>query len=60
MTTTTTWPSGRSRHSAVLAQFGEGRADLMGWALTTGDPLADAVVTEMHEIGMALHVALIY
>ena len=53
MTTTTTWPSGRSRHSAVLAQFGEGRADLMGWALTTGDPLADAVVTEMHEIGMA-------
>lgn len=53
MTTTTTWPGGRSRHGAVLAQFGEARADLVRWALTTGDPLADAVVTEMHEIGMA-------
>lgn len=57
MTTTTTttstaaWPSARSGHAAVLAQFGEGRADLMRWALTTGDPLADAVVTEMHELG---------
>ncbi|MER5674266.1 oxygenase MpaB family protein [Pseudonocardia alni] len=52
-TTTTAWPSGRSSRSAVLAQFGETRADLMQWALTTGDPLADAVVAEMHEIGMS-------
>jgi len=50
--TTTAWPTGRSGHGAVLAQFGGGRADLMRWALTTGDPLADAVVTEMHELGM--------
>ncbi|MEJ8280894.1 oxygenase MpaB family protein [Pseudonocardia spirodelae] len=53
MTTTTAWPSSRSSRSAVLAQFGEGRADLMQWALTTGDPLADAVVAEMREIGAA-------
>ncbi|ANY07225.1 oxygenase MpaB family protein [Pseudonocardia sp. HH130630-07] len=52
MSTTAHWPTARSGRSAVLAQFGEGRADLMQWALTTADPLADAVVTEMHEIGM--------
>ena len=46
------WPTGRSSADAVLAQFGESRAELVGWALTTGDPLADAVVAEMHELGM--------
>ncbi|BBF99243.1 MULTISPECIES: oxygenase MpaB family protein [Pseudonocardia] len=52
--TTPAWPTGRSSRSGVLAQFGEGRADLMQWALTTGDPLADAVVSEMHELGMSV------
>ncbi|MCD2188951.1 oxygenase MpaB family protein [Actinomycetospora soli] len=53
MTATATWPTGRASRTAVLAQFGEGRADLMQWALTTGDPLADAVVAEMHDLGMS-------
>ena len=57
MTTTTPelapWPTGRANRDTILAQFGEGRTDLMQWALTTGDPLADAVVTEMHELGMS-------
>ena len=43
----TAWPHERSTRSAVLAQFGEARTDLAGWALTTGDPLADAVVAEI-------------
>ncbi|GAA3779632.1 hypothetical protein GCM10022225_79800 [Plantactinospora mayteni] len=46
------WPTGRAGRSTVLAQFGQARADLMQWALTTGDELADAVVVEMHQIGM--------
>jgi hypothetical protein len=32
----------------VAAQFGESHSDLIGWALATADPLADAVVTEIH------------
>jgi hypothetical protein len=52
------WPTERSRRSALVSQFGESRADLMGGALTTGDPLADAVVTEIHEQGRAVRVAL--
>jgi hypothetical protein len=52
MTASTLWPTDRSSRSAVVAQFGDARADLMQWALTTGDPLADAVVIEMHERGM--------
>lgn len=36
----------------MLARFGETGADLMQWAPTTGDPLADAVVDETHELGM--------
>jgi hypothetical protein len=35
--------------SSLIAQFGADRADLVGWALTTGDPLADAVVADMHD-----------
>ncbi|MFD3686377.1 oxygenase MpaB family protein [Nocardiopsis sp. NPDC058631] len=46
------WPTERAGRSTVLAQFGQARADLMQWALTTGDVLADAVVAEMHQIGM--------
>ena len=52
-TASTAWPHERSTRSAVLAQFGEARADLAGWALTTGDPLADAVVEEIHAGGRA-------
>ena len=52
------WPTGRSRRSTVAAQFGADRADLMAWALTTADPLADAVVAEIQERGRAVRVAL--
>jgi hypothetical protein len=52
------WPAERSRRSALVAQFGEARADLAGWALTTADPLADAVVAELHEHGRAARDAL--
>lgn len=45
------WPSARNSRSGILAQFGEGRAELVGRALTTGDPLADAVVQEIHAGG---------
>jgi hypothetical protein len=44
----TTWPHDRSTRAAVMAQFGESQADLIGWALVTADPLADAVVSEIH------------
>ena len=47
------WPAGRAGRPTVLAQFGQARADLMQWALTTGDVLADAAVAEMHQLGMA-------
>lgn len=46
-----TWPTARSSRSALLAQFGDARADLIGRALITGDPLADAVVEEIHAGG---------
>ncbi|WP_433373157.1 DoxX family protein [Streptosporangium sp. CA-115845] len=52
------WPTDRSTKAAVLAQFGRARADLMGWALTTGDPLADAVVEEIHAHGRPVREAL--
>lgn len=45
---TTPWPAQRSRRSAIIAQFGEDRADLVHWALVTGDPLMDAVVNDIH------------
>ncbi|MDT7593543.1 MAG: hypothetical protein QOF38_4158 [Pseudonocardiales bacterium] len=45
------WPRLRGRRSSIAAQFGEDRADLLHWALTTADPLADAVVEEIHERG---------
>jgi hypothetical protein len=43
------WPHGRGTRSSLIAQFGADRADLAGWALTTGDPLADAVVADIHD-----------
>ncbi len=43
------WPHGRGRRSSLIAQFGADRADLAGWALTTGDPLTDAVVADIHD-----------
>ena len=58
VSTVSTWPYERSTRSAVLAQFGETRADLAGWALTTGDPLADAVVEEIHAGGRPVRTAL--
>lgn len=42
------WPTQRSRRSAIVAQFGNDRADLVHWALVTGDPLMDAVVDDIH------------
>jgi hypothetical protein len=42
------WPRARGTRSSLIAQFGHERADLAGWALTTGDPLADAVVADIH------------
>jgi hypothetical protein len=44
-----TWPHARGARSTLVAQFGTGRADLAHWALTTGDPLADAVVADIHD-----------
>jgi hypothetical protein len=43
------WPHARGTRSSLIAQFGADRADLAGWALTTGDPLADAVVADIHD-----------
>ena len=43
------WPHARGTRSSLVAQFGADRADLAGWALTTGDPLADAVVADIHD-----------
>jgi hypothetical protein len=43
------WPHARGTRSSLIAQFGADRADLAAWALTTGDPLADAVVADIHD-----------
>lgn len=40
------WPPQRSSREAIQSQFGASRAELALWTLTTGDPLADAVVKE--------------
>jgi hypothetical protein len=52
------WPSERGTRESLAAQFGDDRADLMGWALTTTDPLADAVVDEVHQHGGSVRVQL--
>jgi hypothetical protein len=51
------WPSARSRRTAIVAQFGGDRADLAQWALTTADPLADAVAGAIHSEGAAVRAA---
>ena len=51
------WPSDRSRRTAIVAQFGGDRADLAQWALTTADPLADAVAAAIHAKGAAVRAA---
>ncbi|MCW2600551.1 MAG: hypothetical protein JWM02_2380 [Frankiales bacterium] len=43
------WPHARGTRSSLIAQFGTDRADVAGWALTSGDPLADAVVADIHD-----------
>lgn len=52
------WPTERAGRDVILAQFGQGRAELMGRALTTGDPLADAVVEEINAHGRTVRTAL--
>ncbi|KAA0110662.1 oxygenase MpaB family protein [Mycolicibacterium sp. P1-5] len=53
-----TWPAQRGTRSAIAAQFGDERADLLGWALHTGDDLADAVVEAMHHDGVTVRAQL--
>jgi len=52
------WPTARASHSSIAAQFGTDRADLIQWALTTGDPLADPVARRIAEGDQALAAAL--
>jgi hypothetical protein len=51
------WPSARGRRTAIVAQFGGDRADLAQWALTTADPLADAVAAAIHADGATVRAA---
>jgi hypothetical protein len=51
------WPSARSRRSTIVAQFGGDRADLAQWALTTADPLGDAVADAIHTEGATVRAA---
>ena len=52
------FPSGRGTHSGALLQFGRSRADLLQWALQTGDPLADAAAEELHAHGRSARASL--
>lgn len=52
------WSPQRSSREAIQSQFGASRAELALWALTTGDPLADAVVKEIHHGGYDVRTAL--
>lgn len=45
------WPTGRGSYADIERRFGADRAQLLHRALVTGDPLADAVVDELHEHG---------
>jgi hypothetical protein len=58
MSSATAWPSQRGSRAGVVAQFGEQRADLLGWALSTGDPLADAVIEAIHHDGVGVRAQL--
>ncbi|MCU1287538.1 MAG: hypothetical protein JWO13_3888 [Acidobacteriales bacterium] len=55
---TAPWPHARSSRDGVVARFGARRADLVGWALVTGDPLADAVVEEIQSGRPGVHAVL--
>ncbi|MCX7567934.1 oxygenase MpaB family protein [Sulfitobacter sp. F26169L] len=52
------WPTARGSLDAIALQFGTDRADLMQWALTTGDPLADPVAKRIAEGDRELSAAL--
>lgn len=52
------FPSGRGTHSGAWLQFGRSRADLLQWAVQTGDPLADAAAEELHAHGRSARVSL--
>jgi ER-bound oxygenase mpaB/B'/Rubber oxygenase, catalytic domain len=58
ITTAAGWPVRRGQESGIVIQFGEARAKLARWALVTGDPLADAVVTEVRRDGFRVRAAL--
>lgn len=49
----THWPTERGSYQGMVTQFGSDRAELINWALNTGDPLADKLAEDMHEVGMA-------
>lgn len=55
---TPAWPTERGRYTGIVLQFGRARADLLHRALTTGDPLADAVVAAVHADGREVRVQL--
>jgi hypothetical protein len=53
VTDTPPWPHGRPSYASIAHRFGADRAALVHEALTTGDPLADDLVEEMHRRGVA-------
>lgn len=57
-TDSSAWPTERGYRSGIVLQFGQTRADLLQWALVTGDPLADAVVEEIHAGGREVRLQL--
>jgi hypothetical protein len=52
------WPEGRGSRADIADRFGDERANLASWALVTGDPLAEAVVAEIHSGHPGVAVAL--
>jgi hypothetical protein len=54
------WPSARSRRATIVAQFGGERADLAQWALTTADPLADALAAAIHAEGAGVRAEFVH
>ncbi|GAA1491052.1 oxygenase MpaB family protein [Brachybacterium sacelli] len=57
-TSTPSWPRERGHRRGLELQFGATRAELVGRALTTGDPLADAVVEAIQRHGSSLRIQL--
>lgn len=52
------FPIGRGSHAGAALQFGRSRADLLQWALQTGDRLADAAAEELHAHGRSARICL--